>query len=314
MPVPALDMLAVSIWQPWASLIAIGVKRFETRSWPTRYRGPLLIHGSKRWDDEQSEIHANAVISIDYACIVTREVLDAFEKKPPLGAYLALVDLVECWPTFSPEDDSGRISELEREFGDWSHGRYAWQLENVIRFPHPIPGRGQQGLYVPGPDVLDRVREEVARASARPRNGTDLRVWLDVVQDDRCVKPCDGWAAVIDVLRGQPDGVYEIRAADGSLAAWATADGAGTGTSGEGQNMEARLYELCKVCESAGRLAGQLGAAAQAALHRRRARRGYARTAAASGSSRPVAPSRTWSGSSPIGPHRRRGIRPGDSE
>lgn len=37
-------MKAITIWQPYASLIAAGLKEYETRSWPTRYRGPIAIH------------------------------------------------------------------------------------------------------------------------------------------------------------------------------------------------------------------------------------------------------------------------------
>ena len=33
-------MKAVTVRQPWATLIALGMKRFETRSWQTKYRGP----------------------------------------------------------------------------------------------------------------------------------------------------------------------------------------------------------------------------------------------------------------------------------
>jgi activating signal cointegrator 1 len=40
-------MKAISICQPWATLIVIGAKRFETRSWKTDYRGILAIHASK---------------------------------------------------------------------------------------------------------------------------------------------------------------------------------------------------------------------------------------------------------------------------
>jgi hypothetical protein len=39
---------AISLWQPWASFIASGAKRIETRSWATSYRGPIAIHAAKR--------------------------------------------------------------------------------------------------------------------------------------------------------------------------------------------------------------------------------------------------------------------------
>ncbi len=41
-------MKAITIHQPWASLIVVGAKRFETRSWETKYRGPIAIHASKQ--------------------------------------------------------------------------------------------------------------------------------------------------------------------------------------------------------------------------------------------------------------------------
>ena len=44
-------MRIVSIKQPWATLIARGLKDVENRTWATRYRGPVLIHASLRPDD-----------------------------------------------------------------------------------------------------------------------------------------------------------------------------------------------------------------------------------------------------------------------
>lgn len=40
-------MKALSLTQPWATLVAIGAKKIETRSWSTSYRGPVAIHASK---------------------------------------------------------------------------------------------------------------------------------------------------------------------------------------------------------------------------------------------------------------------------
>lgn len=48
-------MKAITLWQPWASLIACGAKTIETRSWGTPYRGPLAIHASKRMNQELIE-------------------------------------------------------------------------------------------------------------------------------------------------------------------------------------------------------------------------------------------------------------------
>ena len=40
-------MKALSLTQPWATLVVIGAKRIETRFWHTSYVGPLLIHAAK---------------------------------------------------------------------------------------------------------------------------------------------------------------------------------------------------------------------------------------------------------------------------
>ena len=52
--------------------------------------------------------------------------------------------------------------------------------------------------------------------------------FLDVINEvGRCVAPCGDWTGVIAALEAAPDGVYEIRAGNGSLAGSATADGRG---------------------------------------------------------------------------------------
>jgi hypothetical protein len=45
-------MKAITIIQPWATLIAFGEKEFETRSWATNYRGNLAIHAGRKIDKE----------------------------------------------------------------------------------------------------------------------------------------------------------------------------------------------------------------------------------------------------------------------
>src|SRR5581483_12013186 len=45
-------MKCISLYQPWATLVACGQKRYETRSWSTAYRGALAIHAAKKWSEE----------------------------------------------------------------------------------------------------------------------------------------------------------------------------------------------------------------------------------------------------------------------
>lgn len=126
-------MKALTIWQPWASLIASGEKQYETRSWETKYRGPLAIHAGL--GDMTKEL---------FECTsFYREALH-WSSVPalPSGGVLCIVNLVECLPTAGLS-----ISQKEQNFGDFSSGRFAWKLELVERFEKPILVSGKQGLW-----------------------------------------------------------------------------------------------------------------------------------------------------------------------
>ncbi len=136
-------LMAISLWQPWASLIAWGFKRFETRSWATNYRGPLVIQSAK------------TTRGLDWCNDYINRALDTMCEVPadlPLGAALAVVDLVDVFKTDALRDavtDDGlpMVSEREKAFGDWRDGRYAWKLENVRIIKPPIPMRGYQQIF-----------------------------------------------------------------------------------------------------------------------------------------------------------------------
>jgi len=121
----------ITLWQPWASLVANGYKQLETRSWKTDYIGPILIHSAKRWKVDQQkfyEEHAKEFIG----------------NNVPLGEILAIGDLVGCMPT---DMVSGIITDRELLFGDYSLDRFVWVLNNVRVFNTPVPWKGRQGLW-----------------------------------------------------------------------------------------------------------------------------------------------------------------------
>jgi activating signal cointegrator 1 len=124
---------ALSIHQPYASLIALGVKHFETRHWGTAYRGPLAIHATKKLEYPASRQFMRVLVNAGIEDVAAL----------PLGCVIAITDLVGCWKTRSI---THRISEVEALVGDFSHGRVAWELTNV-RVLNPVPVRGQQGLW-----------------------------------------------------------------------------------------------------------------------------------------------------------------------
>ena len=134
---------AVSLWQPWASLIAVGAKKYETRSWPTRYRGLLAIHAAKRWTaDEHTEFIRFTHLWPELLPKLTNAIWA--DKPLPLGAVLCVCKLVTV---VSTEAVRGNLTYQEYKFGNFNPGRFAWQMEVIEVFNKPIPARGEQGLF-----------------------------------------------------------------------------------------------------------------------------------------------------------------------
>jgi len=159
-------MKALSLLQPWASLIAQGDKRIETRSWSTSYRGQIAIHASARprgakWQGFMDVCETGA----DYG----RTARFFHEAIPdpetlPFGAIIAVVDLAQILTTTPGKlrlfpSWPGSLSDKERAFGDYTPGRYAWCLENIRPLPEPVPCRGALCLWDAPADVKARVME-----------------------------------------------------------------------------------------------------------------------------------------------------------
>ncbi len=128
---------ALSCTQPWATLVVLGEKLWETRTWRTKYRGPLAIHAAKTFPRSARRL---AETHPYYG--------GALGKYPigwmPLGAIIGTVELVECERV---EAVVGRISDRERAFGDYAPGRWAWQFAHPVVFDEPVPWRGALGLW-----------------------------------------------------------------------------------------------------------------------------------------------------------------------
>ena len=133
----------LSLWQPWATLIAIGAKRIETRGWATNYRGPLAIHAAK--NTTQIEVCRELEFSEHLQGWIDDWEGEKLDHHLPLGAIVAVADLVDCVPITGAMAE--QISDQERNFGDYGPGRFGWVLENVRRLKTPIPQRGAQKLF-----------------------------------------------------------------------------------------------------------------------------------------------------------------------
>ena len=124
-------MKVISIKQPFASLIAAGIKQYEFRTWKTNYRGELLIHAGKGVD---------------------KKAMKKFEKynlEYPSGAIIAKVNLSDC---IKVDEDFRKVLEEENplvyssiiKHSEWEG--YAFKMENVVEID-PIEISGKLSLW-----------------------------------------------------------------------------------------------------------------------------------------------------------------------
>jgi len=139
---------ALTVCQPYATMIASGEKPIENRTWPTAYLGPLLIHAGK---------------SLDW--LEDRRDKDRFV----FGAVVAVATLRVCLRRTS------RASELEvwdhwnvRHLYNHRHanGPWCWVLDNVVALETPVPCTGAQGLWVPTSAVTAAVASQLDAMAA----------------------------------------------------------------------------------------------------------------------------------------------------
>ena len=132
------ENVALSLLQPWASLVVMGFKTIETRSWRTPYRGPLLIHASL---GRKGKVLASERPFSKYIAD-----FDAL----PFGAIIGQVQLDEIVPVellFYSDAQLATLTLEEKAFGDYTKGRYAWLLSEPVLFDEPIPVKGGLGIW-----------------------------------------------------------------------------------------------------------------------------------------------------------------------
>jgi activating signal cointegrator 1 len=164
---------ALSLTQPWATLVAIGAKQIETRSWGTNYRGWLAIHASKGFPKEakalcwQDPFHD--VLRQHYWECVTSGTYDPDHDRPmPLGAVIAVANLhhvgtiytaADGNPYVYPKEYSVKGNELA--FGDYTLYRKGWILTGVRKLPQPIPCKGALGLWTVPTEIEQEIWRQV---------------------------------------------------------------------------------------------------------------------------------------------------------
>ncbi|RJX17561.1 MAG: ASCH domain-containing protein [Desulforudis sp.] len=153
-------MKALTLTQPWATLLAHGIKTIETRSWSTKYRGWIAIHAAKGFPPKAKQlcfvepffsfltkcgyIHPSMGIDLPLGKVIAKAHLLHVTQIPASGHRYWVYN-------GGPLTDASRIwippGEPELSFGDYTPGRFAWIFGAIVRLPEPIPAKGALGLW-----------------------------------------------------------------------------------------------------------------------------------------------------------------------
>jgi hypothetical protein len=152
-------MRILTLAQPWATLMAVGAKLIETRSWYTPYRGPVAIHASKAIPD---------LCGMSEPIIRAALVAGGFSDHGldlPRGRIVAVAELTDCLRMVVARVYHGpselcietecdkRLTFRERAFGGYSPGRFAWITDPSKLRRVNLLYRGAQGLRNLPPDI-----------------------------------------------------------------------------------------------------------------------------------------------------------------
>lgn len=165
-------MRGLSLTQPWASLVALDAKEFETRSWSTSYRGTIFLHASKAFPKDCRHLcSSDPFHRVLAAAGYTAETL-------PLGAIVAVVTLTDVEATESRvrlwlSRRSGSVwndhDRREHTFGNYGPGRFAWRLAHVRRLAEPVACTGALGLWRVPDRVIAAVSHQVTLGTQADR-------------------------------------------------------------------------------------------------------------------------------------------------
>ena len=128
-------MKALSIKQPWVWAILHAGKDIENRSWPTNFRGRVVIHAGKNADPDGYKFLADLGIEVPVNL--------------PTGAFLGEVEITNCLPVGT--------GYANQDQNCWAFGPYCFVLANPLTYNEPILGRGQLGFFESG---IESMKEE----------------------------------------------------------------------------------------------------------------------------------------------------------
>ena len=121
-------MKVLTLKQPWATLVAEGIKKYEFRSWKTNYRGKVLIHAGSGVDKKELDRFKN--LNLEY----------------PSKRIIAEVEIEDCLE-LDDELNNKIISENNIAYGKKYRTGYAWKIGNVKKIKSNKEIKGKLGLW-----------------------------------------------------------------------------------------------------------------------------------------------------------------------
>jgi hypothetical protein len=122
-------MRVITLKQPWATLVAEGLKKYEFRSWKLNYRGEILIHAGKGVDKDAMKKFEHLGLKYPHSRIVAKvKILDCIELNDKINKQI--------------------IKENELVYGHkYDRTGYAWKLELIEKKNDETIVSGKQGIW-----------------------------------------------------------------------------------------------------------------------------------------------------------------------
>ena len=123
-----IKLKVLTLRQPWATLVAEGIKKYEFRSWKTKYRGKVLIHAGAGIDKEDIKKYEN--MNLEF----------------PSKKIMAIAEIEDCLE-LDEQLNKKIIEENNIAYGNKIRTGYAWKLKNVKKINYDKRINGQLGLW-----------------------------------------------------------------------------------------------------------------------------------------------------------------------
>jgi len=134
-------MKALTLRQPWATIVAEKLKTVEVRTWSTKYRGPLIIHAGKGWDSSAWDEFKAKIPDVYQRA-------DFFDRsRGERGRVIARTQLVDV---VRYDDPDSFLKDFERHFNAFTRfreGLFGWVFGRTYRLADPAEVRGSLGLW-----------------------------------------------------------------------------------------------------------------------------------------------------------------------